>query len=365
MLVISSVQGQDNTPFTVNLQLNPGPNNPRNSEGDFITLKDGRILYIYSHFMGKSSSDFGSSHLASRYSDDNGETWSASDKIEVENEGAMNVMSVSLLRLQNGDIALFYARKNSINDCIPQMRISKDEGQSWSDPISCITDYPGYYVLNNDRVIQLKNGRLLLPVALHESKEKANNHLGHKFNNKGVIYCYYSDDNGQTWKKKNAIKISDDITAQEPGLVELNNGHVLMFIRTDAGVQYQSISKNKGKTWSDAQPTDIPSPLSPASIETIPNTNDLVLVWNNNGVKGGTYRNKRSPFNIAISQNQGLTWKNVKTIHDDADGWYCYTAIHFINDKEFLLSYCAGNRPAGTGLSVTNISKFNTSYLYE
>jgi hypothetical protein len=32
------------------LSLNPGPNNPRNSEGDFITLKDGSILFIYSHY---------------------------------------------------------------------------------------------------------------------------------------------------------------------------------------------------------------------------------------------------------------------------------------------------------------------------
>lgn len=34
------------------LRLVPGPDNPRNSEGSFITLKDGRILFIYSHFTG-------------------------------------------------------------------------------------------------------------------------------------------------------------------------------------------------------------------------------------------------------------------------------------------------------------------------
>ena len=31
------------------LRLEPGPNNPRNSEGDFISLKDKRILFVYSH----------------------------------------------------------------------------------------------------------------------------------------------------------------------------------------------------------------------------------------------------------------------------------------------------------------------------
>lgn len=38
----------DNIKKQVTLQLNPGENNPRNSEGDFITLKDGKhILLAY------------------------------------------------------------------------------------------------------------------------------------------------------------------------------------------------------------------------------------------------------------------------------------------------------------------------------
>lgn len=38
--------------------------------------------------------------------------WSKDDTEVVPNEGAMNVMSVSLLRLQDDSIALFYLRKN-------------------------------------------------------------------------------------------------------------------------------------------------------------------------------------------------------------------------------------------------------------
>lgn len=345
------------------LRLTPGENNPRNSEGDFVTLKDGSILYIYSHFVGVSSGDFGKSYLAARYSDDNGKTWTPSDEVVVENEGDMNVMSVSLLRLQNGDIALFYGRKNSILDAIHYMRVSKDEGKTWSDPIRCITDRDGYFVVNNSRVIQLKSGRLLMPTALHISREKANNHLGYKFNPYGIIYCYYSDDNGYTWKRSQKIETPENMKAQEPGVVELKNGNILMYIRTDSGVQYKSISTNKGKNWSKAIPTNIPSPLSPATIVRIPSTRDLLLVWNNNGVK--EYGGKRTPLNLAISRDEGKTWENVKTLHDDPNGWYCYTAVHFINDEEFLLSYCAGDRSAGTGLSVTNITKINLNWLYE
>lgn len=347
------------------LILNPGPNNPRNSEGDFVTLKDGRILYIYSHFTGDHPSDFASSHLTARYSSDGGATWTDTDRIVVENEGAMNVMSVSLLRLQNGQIALFYARKNSINDCIPYMRISKDEGETWGEPIKCITDRPGYYVLNNSRIIQLAGGRLLMPVALHVSDESSGNSLESAFNLYGKLFCYYSDDHGVSWKQKGQVPVPDGLMAQEPGLIELENGDVMMYIRTDAGVQYASYSKNKGKKWSEVAPTNIPSPVSPATIVRIPKTNDLLLVWNDNGVMKNSARAKRTPISMVISKNEGITWEKVKVLHDDPDGWYCYTAVHFVNEEEFLLSYCAGNRPAGTGLSITNITKVKVSWLYD
>lgn len=92
------------------LKLLPGNNNPRNSEGDFVTLKDGRVFFVYSHYTGTSGDDNATAYLAGRYSADKGKTWTE-DITVVEQEGTMNVMSVSLLRLQNGEIALFYLKK--------------------------------------------------------------------------------------------------------------------------------------------------------------------------------------------------------------------------------------------------------------
>src|SRR5690606_1258561 len=126
------------------LKLAPKTGNPRNSEGDFIKLKDGRWLFIYTHFVS-GSGDHAKAFLASRESKDGGLTWSEKDAVVVENEGGFNVMSVSLLRLQSGEIALFYLRKNSLSDCRPVLRISNDEAKTWSEPIECITDEIGYY----------------------------------------------------------------------------------------------------------------------------------------------------------------------------------------------------------------------------
>jgi len=60
------------------LRLEPGEGNPRNSEGNFIQLNDGRILFIYTKFTG-GASDHATAHLVSRISSDKGKTWSSRD----------------------------------------------------------------------------------------------------------------------------------------------------------------------------------------------------------------------------------------------------------------------------------------------
>jgi len=310
------------------LRLEPGPDNPRNSEGDFITLKDGRILYIYSHYFGNSANDHAHAYLAGRYSSDKGKTWTKDDVKIIEQEGTMNVMSVSLLRLQNGEIAFFYLRKNSTTDCIPMIRISNDEALTWSEPSRCITDKEGYFVLNNNRVIQLKNGRILLAVAMHGIPGDE------KFYDVGRLWSYYSDDNGRTWTPSIEVANPGNIVTQEPGLIELKNGDIMMFVRTTAGVQYFSWSKDKGETWSPVESGNLKSPCSPASIARIPSTGDLVVVWNDNGVD-----QKRTPLNIAISKDDGKSWINNRVLENDPEGSYCYTAIHFTDRNNLLIGY--------------------------
>lgn len=339
------------------LKLTPGPNNPRNSEGDFITLRDGRILFVYSHYTGTSSSDHGTAYLAGRYSSDKGKTWTKEDNLIVQQEGTMNVMSVSLLRLQNGQIALFYLRKNSTSDCIPYMRISSDEAKTWSEPRPCITDKKGYFVLNNDRVIQLKDGRIIMAVALHQTPEEG------KWHNNGRLFSYYSDDNGQTWKVGSEVSNPNNITLQEPGLVELKSGDIMMIIRSSGGVQHKSYSKDRGLTWSTVEPTNIKSPISPATIQRIPSTGDLLMVWNNNGGEDPTIKGKRTPLSIAVSKDDGNTWENVKNLEDNPDGWYCYIAMEFVDDH-VLLGYCAGSQSQKTHLSITDISLVDLKWVY-
>lgn len=339
------------------LLLPYGKDNPRNSEGDFIELKNGDLLFIYSHYYGESSSDHATAYLASRISRDKGKTWSETDQLVLENEGGMNVMSVSLLRLHSGEIALFYLRKNSVEDCKPMMRISNDEGKTWSAPQSCITDKEGYFVLNNDRVIQLEDQTLLMAVAQH-------NFPGGNFSGYGKLFAYSSSDNGKTWKSSKEVVNPDSIRFQEPGLVELKDGSILMFIRTDAGVQCYTRSTDQGMNWTIPVKSSLISPVSPATIERIPSTGDLVAVWNNNISLDPSVSGQRTPLNVAISRDEGLSWSNLRTIESDPDGWYCYTAMQFVKGY-MLLGYCAGSQSAKKRLSTTRLTRMKIDWLYK
>ena len=346
----------------VALELKPGPDNPRNSEGAFMPLKDGRIMFVYSRYYGTSSSDHATADLAARYSSDKGATWTDKDEIIVKNHGGMNVMSVSLLRLQSGEIALFYLLKNSTSDCRPVMRRSFDEGKTWSEPAHCITDEVGYYVLNNDRVIQLKDGRLLFAVSRHGFD--AND----KFDNMGVVMTYASDDNGKTWHRGKSIlsvisPSGKKYAAQEPGVVELKDGRLLLWIRTNAGCQFMSHSSDRGETWSVPQPSWLRAPTSPATIKRLP-TGDLLVIWNNHEMrfdlkrKGG-WNGKRTPLTTAISSDEGITWQGAKNVEDDPEGHFCYIAIQPLDDGTVLLGYCAYS-----GLGHTRLVKAPLNWFY-
>src|SRR3954463_12726572 len=76
-------------PLERHLTLAPKPGNPRNSEGDFVQLKDGRWLFVYTHFTS-GADDHSKAFLASRESTDGGKSWSAEDQVVVSGEGGFN-----------------------------------------------------------------------------------------------------------------------------------------------------------------------------------------------------------------------------------------------------------------------------------
>ena len=76
---------------SVSLDLVPGPDNPRNSEGAFLTLENGEILYAYSRYKGDSQADEATADLCLLRSGDDGRTFGEESIIlTCEGEGGVN-----------------------------------------------------------------------------------------------------------------------------------------------------------------------------------------------------------------------------------------------------------------------------------
>lgn len=353
------------------LELAPAPGNPRNSEGAFVGLRDGRILLVYSHFLGESGSDHAKARLAARVSSDGGESWTGDVFIATpQEEEAMNVMSVSLLRLGNGDIGLFYLLRFSWHEMRMWMRRSVDEGRTWGEPVNCMPA-GGYYVVNNDRLVRLASGRLIIPAARHPARADRNEAAAVDW--RAIATFFLSDDDGRTWRES-AGSVTLPVVhtrsgLQEPGVVELPAGRLWGWARTDLGRQYEMFSADGGETWTLPAPSRFTSPNSPLSMKRVPESERFLAIWN----PAPAYETRalippggdRTPLVIATgTTGTGGKWSAARIIEGPAEptAGYCYTAIHFTNDA-VLLAYCAGGKDDRSRLARLRIRKIPLSAL--
>ncbi|MBR6436210.1 MAG: exo-alpha-sialidase, partial [Thermoguttaceae bacterium] len=139
------------------------------------------------------------------------------------------------------------------------------------------------------------------------------------------------------------------IVFQEPGLIKLSDGRILMYIRADAGCQYVSYSSDGGKTWTKAKKSPFVSRLAPMTLQHIPGSNNILAVWTED-------KAERNPLVIAVV-NEKLEFISKQILDKsgkDPALWYCYSAILPLDDNRYLISYCAGLRK-NWGLDTTKI----------
>ena len=349
------------------LELIPSPRNTRNSEGAFVQLNDGRLMMAYTRF-GADGGDNGTAIIAAKFSTDQGKTWSEREFGLVRNEAKMNVMSVSLLRLQDGRVAMFYLRKEGWHDTRLYMRTSSDEAQSWSPPRLCIPA-PGYFVVNNDRVIQMENGRLVVPAAYHRMKGPSTSHWD-DFDLRGITMFFMSDDAGETWQESDdwwGLPKPNKWGMQEPGVVQLSSGRLFAWARTDVGFQWGMYSSNLGRNWTEPYQTPYQSPCSSLSIKRVPNSKLLLSVWNDHSGKlapvdpNAPLGWDRWPLAMSVTRSEKNPYENMKIIDDDPDRGFAYTAIHFTEDDHVLLAYSAGSKESLNQLGTLRVRRIALS----
>ena len=341
--------------------------NPRNGEGSFIRLKGDRIMYAYTKYLGEDWHDHAIAALYVMFSDDEGCSWTQPTLLLEKDEKAENIMSVSLFRMHDGKLGMVYLRKENIAGqgiaCMPVFRRSDDEGKTWSDFVFCgVPD--GYYCVINDGVIVQKSGRILVPMSFHGALVPTVI-VGSEKKQADIRFAY-SDDNGKTWGMLEAVistPFDDNLGFAEPGIYEHTDGELWCWFRTAYGYQYESRSKDGGKTWSAPMPNiHFPSPDAPMAVKQIGKCTVAVF----NPVPLSCVRElrerwgsgKRTPLVCAISAEDGVDFKNTNAslayrnmdtyfshcfaLETDPKNSFCYPTIMETKDG-FLVAYYYSN----------------------
>lgn len=342
----------------------PTPTNARNSEGSFIRLPDGGILFAYSRFNTANNEDAAGCDIAAIYSYDEGESWSEPRIIvKASDFGVQNIMSVSAVYQKDGKIGLYFGIKDTdpSRKGLTKARALSVDGKEFVAERIPINAQIGYYVLNNDRVIRTSDGRLCFPLAYHGGSEP--------FQQFAVSVVFFSDDDGATFYPTpvrltvSALKERDK-GMQEPGIIEHLDGTMHLWARTSRGVQYESYSRDFFQSATEPAPSIFTSPASPLEIARDPKTNDLYAVYNpipqyyprtiDNGPSWG-----RTPLVVRKSTDDGRTWGNLNVIEKEKDRGYCYPSMFFTEDNAMLCAYCRGGEEDGSCLARLGIMKIS------
>ncbi len=367
----------------------------RHSEGDFIRLKDGSILFIYTRFKGKSAGDAAPADLVKRFSYDNGETWTEPEEVYCAREfKAQNVMSVSLTRMNNGDVGLLFIIKQ-VQGYINRLMFARsaDEGKTFYTVSECgPKQFSGRMGTNNARIVRLSNGRIIIPIAIHAGSSKTDGIV--PIDDKTAGYFEYSEENGYSWVKPERLKekrtsrytigtfmysdddgftwnkaadtvcpsfTGSDKGIQEGAVFEICPGVLKCFWRTDKMYQYEALSFDNGIHWTSCQPSCFTSNCSPITVTRNPYTGKIYAIWNPipiyNDRETTFVGSGRTPLAIA-EMNEDLTEiGTIRHIEDDPACAYAYTAPMFTAENELLLAYCAGTPEDRHGLSRMTVAK--------
>ena len=326
-------------------EMAPYAGHPRSSEGAFLETERG-LMFAYTAFVGDAARDHTAANVAVVFSKDGGHSFTQPRTVVyAKDHEAMNVMSVSLLRLQDNSIGMFFLIRKDFELMLPHIAISHDEGLTFGPPRPC-AHRVSYMVMNNDRVVRLPGGRIVLPMAEHRVLAPK---AGIPDFHPGTLTFLYSDDDGQSFQEaRTPLSLDSPYTKaglQEPGCVALADGLLYGWARTDRGYQYEMYSRDGGITWSAPRASVFTAPLSPLSMKRLPDGR-LFTVWN----PIPTYQTRmvdprtggRTPLVYALSEDDGLSWSQPVVIEEDPRGGYCYCAIH-VGQEQVLLAYCAGD----------------------
>jgi hypothetical protein len=345
-----------------------------------LSLPDGRVVAL------SVARNNGQQTMQARYSTDEGLTWSDPQNLFDWPKSAGGFGLFERLLDSNGEIHVFILCDANTGVLYPPAQEGTpdargfaldiwhartfDQRTRWEQPQRIWTG-PGSDLLS---VIEMRNGRIVLPFSFkrHNSYDDPRRGFeGYTYFGQYSVTSVYSDDHGRTWHTSPdvlSVQTPDLSTygADEPAVIQLNDGRVWMLLRTERGRFYESFSPD-GAHWSHPKPSKLISSDSPAGLLRL--KDGSLLLFSNACLRYPYAYGARYVLHGAISRDDGRTWRGFRELLRDP---YRNEPINFHADYGWSYSFptltANGNVLFTNWVQterVRNFTLFDPAWLYE
>ncbi|TKJ33197.1 MAG: exo-alpha-sialidase [Planctomycetes bacterium B3_Pla] len=344
-----------------------------------IVVTSRGTLLAYCEARKSLQGDWGTIDIMMRRSTDGGKTWGKQQKIvNVEGRVAQNPVALKQNLAKEGEItinnpvAIPDRQTNAVHFlyCVEYARCyymrSDDDGRSFTVPVDITETFEKFRDEYDWKVlatgpghgIQLRNGRLLVPVWLSTG-------TGGHAHRPSCVSVIYSDDNGKTWRGGQIVVAHPNpVNPSETVAVQLNDGRVMFNIRHESKPRLRGvcISPDGVTGWSKMIfHEQLPEPVCMGSIirlsEKPAHKKNRILFANPHNPDD----RRRKNVTVKLSYDEGKTWPVAKSIEPGISGYsdlavspdglaYCFYERGSVDDSHY--------RPAH--LTVT---RFNLEWL--
>jgi predicted neuraminidase len=199
-------------------------------------------------------------------------------------------------------------------------RWSNDDGQTWS----AVEHLPaGLYGPIRAKPLVLDDGAVVSGSSVESYHSWA-------------CWIERSTDNGNTWKRVGPIRVpgqelSETYGIIQPSLVSLGGGKLRFYARSTSQIGKICVadSNDRGLTWTQAHPIDLPNPNS--AIDAVALQDGRIVLVYNHTTSG------RTPLNLAISTD-GEHFRMFRTL-EDQPGEYSYPSMMQGRNGDLYITY--------------------------
>lgn len=211
------------------------------------------------------------------------------------------------------ELLLFFKVGPSPSEWWGELIVSGDNGISWSAPRRLPDGIMGPV---KNKPVLLDNGVLLCP--------SSSEHDGWR------VHMEMTPDLGITWTMTEPLN-DKRISAIQPSVLFHSGGKLQLVCRSKQSSILTSWSQDKGKTWSELSPLNLPNPNSGIDAVTLKDGRHLIIY---NHLKSG-----RNMLNAAISDD-GINWKPAALLENEANGTeFSYPAVIQTSDGKIHITY--------------------------